>query len=106
MFTKFVTSRFFHFVILPLLIVAWFLYTDPSKGADTLMRIQLWAQVFLMTGLSYTVTKAMLGKASSEAAYDAAMTGNAAAGQAYLGMCLLRGLVFAGVLLFFAMLTR
>jgi hypothetical protein len=34
------------------------------------------------------------------------MMGNVAAGQAYLGMCQLRGFVFVGVLVFFAMLTR
>jgi hypothetical protein len=104
MFIKFVTSRFFQFIILPLAIIGWFIYTDPSKGADTALRIQLWAQAFLMTGLAYTVAKALLGKASSEDLYAESLKGNQAAGQAYLGVCLMRSLVLCGMLVFFAMM--
>ena len=104
MFIKFLTSRFFQFVILPLFIIGWFIYTDPSKGADTALRIQLWAQAFLMTGLAYTVAKALLGKASSEDLYAESLKGNQAAGQAYLGVCLMRALVLVGMLVFFAMM--
>jgi hypothetical protein len=106
MFIKFVTSRFFQFVILPLFVVGWFVYTDPSKGADTALRIQLWAQVFLMTGLAYAVAKSLLGKASSEELYAEALKGNQAAGLAYLGVCLMRALVLVGMFVFFAMSQR
>jgi hypothetical protein len=104
--SKFFTSRFFQFLILPLLVVAWFVWTDPSKGADTALRIQLWAQAFLVTGLAYTIAKSLLGKASSEDLYSEALKGNQAAGQAYLGVCQLRAIVLVGLLIFFAMLQR
>lgn len=104
--SKFFTSRFFQFLILPLIVVGWFVVTDPSKGADTLLRIQIWAQAFLVTGLAYTIAKSLLGKASSEDLYDLVKQGNAAAGQAYLGVCLLRAIVLVGLLIFFAMLQR
>jgi hypothetical protein len=103
MFIKFVTSRFFQFVILPLFIIGWFVYTDPSGGADTLLRVQLWVQAFLVTGLAYLVAKALLGKASSEDLYAESIKGNAAAGHAYLGVCLMRAVVLVGLLIFFAM---
>lgn len=102
--SKFFTSRFFQFLILPLCVVGWFIYTDPSKGADTALRIQLWAQAFLVTGLAYTIAKSLLGKASSEDLYEQVIQGNGAAGQAYLGVCLLRAIVLVGLLIFFAML--
>ena len=99
-------SRLFQFVVLPLLVLAWFLTTDPSKGADTLLRLQLWAQALLVTGLAYTIAKALLGTASSEELYSRCLGGNQAAGLAYLGMCLLRAIVLVGLLIFFAMLQR
>ena len=104
--SKFFTSRFFQFLILPLLVVAWFVWTDPSKGADTLMRVQIWAQAFLVTGLAYTIDKSLMGKASSEDLYDLVKQGNVAAGHAYLGKCLSRSIVLVGLLIFFAMQQR
>lgn len=104
MIAKILTSRIFQFAVLPLLIFAWFLLTDPSSGADTAMRIQLWAQALLVTGLAYAVAKSLLGSASSERLYDEALKGNQAAGQAYLGVCQMRAIVLAGLLVFFAML--
>lgn len=99
-------SRLFNFVLLPLLVLAWFVITDPSHGADTVMRLQLWAQALLVTGLAYTIAKALLGSASSEELYIRCLGGNQACGLAYLGMCLLRALVLIGLLVFFAMLQR
>lgn len=103
--TAFLQSRFFQFIVLPLLVVGWFIWTDPSKGADTLLRLQLWAQALLVTGLAYTIAKALLGKASSEELYAQVISGcNPSAGLAYLGMCLLRAIILVGLLIFFAML--
>lgn len=99
-------SRRFQFLALPLAILAWFLATDPSHGQDTLLRVQLWAQALLVTGLAYLVSKAILGASSSEALYNRALDGNTAAGIAYLGVCLLRALVLLGLLLFFAQVQR
>lgn len=101
-----VASRWFQFAALPLAVLAWFVWTDPSGGADTALRVQLWAQALLVTGLAYLVAKAMLGRASSEALYEAARGGNTGAGVAYLGVCLLRALVLVGLLLFFAQVQR
>lgn len=101
---KLLSSRFFQFVLLPLLVVCWFVWTDPSGGADTVLRAQLWAQALLVTGLAYLIAKSLLGSASSEALYVKAMEGNAAAGHAYLGVCLLRAIVLVGLLVFFALL--
>lgn len=103
---SFISSRAFIFTLLPLLVVGWLFVTDPSEGDDTLLRIQLGAQGLLVFGLGYLVSKAILGKASSEELYDAAKTGNVAAGVAYLGVCLLRSVVPAALLIFFAMLQR
>lgn len=99
-------SRFFQFLILPAIVLGWLWLTDPSHGADTLLRLQLWAQALLTTGLAYAVAKALLGKASSEDLYQKASDGNRAAGVAYLGVCLLRALVLLGLLLFFGLLQR
>jgi hypothetical protein len=104
MFMKFFASRAFQFALLPLVILAWFVLTDPSDGADTMMRVQLWAQALLVTGLAYVVAKSLLGKASSEDLYAEAISGKVSAGVAYLGVCLLRALVLVGLLVFFAML--
>ena len=109
MLTKILTvlgARWVQFAVIPALVLAWFLATDPSGGADTLLRVQLWLQAFLVTGLAYLVAKSMLGRASSEALYSEAMSGNTGAGVAYLGVCLLRALVLIGLLLFFAQVQR
>jgi hypothetical protein len=99
-------SRWFQFLLIPFAVLAWFIWTDPSEGADTLLRIQLWMQALIVTGLSYLVAKAMLGKASSEELYDMAARGVVSAGLAYFGVCLLRGLVLFSLLIFFALVQR
>lgn len=99
-------ARWFQFALIPALIFVWFWWTDPSGGADTMLRVQLWAQAFLVTGVAYLVAKAMLGRASSEDLYEQSIMGNYAAGIAYLGVCLLRAFVLMGLLLFFAQVQR
>ena len=104
---KFLESRLFQFLILPISILMWFLLTDPSHGADTFLRIQLFAQALLITGLSYLIAKAMLGKASSQALYDRITQHHStAAAIAYVGVCLLRGLILFSLLHFFATIQR
>jgi hypothetical protein len=105
-FLSVIGARWFQFVAVPLAILAWFYVTDPSGGADTMLRVQLWAQALMVTGLGYLIGKALLGRASSEQLYDAAMGGNTGAGIAYTGVCLLRALVLIGLLQFFAMVQR
>lgn len=104
---KIIGARWFQFALIPALVLVWFIVTDPSGGADTALRVQLWAQALLVTGLAYLIAKAMLGKASSEALYEKALTeGSFGAGVAYMGICLLRALVLIGLLLFFAQVQR
>jgi hypothetical protein len=99
-------ARVTQFVALPLAVLVWFTLTDPSGGADTVLRLQLWAQALLVTGLAYLVAKALLGRTSGEALYDKAIDGNIGAGLAYVGVCLLRALVLVGLLGFFAALQQ
>lgn len=97
------SARWFQFAAIPVAVFIWFLITDPSGGSDTLLRIQLWGQAFLVTGLAYLIAKAMMGKASSEELYRSALAGNQGAGTAYLGVCLLRSIVLLALLVFFGM---
>ncbi|CAB4122817.1 hypothetical protein UFOVP33_58 [uncultured Caudovirales phage] len=103
---SFLGSRTFQFLVIPILVLIWFIATDPSKGADTMLRVQLWAQALMVTGLAYLIAKAMLGSASSEELYDQSLLGNYAAGIAYVGVCLLRAMVLGGLLAFFAQVQR
>jgi len=106
-FLSFLGSRSFQFAIVPLIVLTWFIWTDPSpRYADTLLRLQLWGQAFLVTGVAYLIAKAMLGSAKSEDLYEQSIMGNYAAGIAYLGVCLLRAMVLWGLLSFFAQVQR
>lgn len=106
-FLSFLGSRSFQFAIVPFIVLAWFIWTDPSpRYADTLLRLQLWGQAFLVTGVAYLIAKAMLGSAKSEDLYEQSIMGNYAAGIAYLGVCLLRAMVLWGLLSFFAQVQR
>jgi hypothetical protein len=106
-FLSAINSRTSQFTIIPVLILVWFIWTDPSPGfADTLLRVQLWAQALLVTGVAYAICKAMLGTASSEDLYEQSIMGNYAAGIAYLGVCIMRVGVLIGLLLFFAQVQK
>lgn len=104
--TQTLSSRWLQFVVLPLMVLGWFVWTDPSEGADTLLRIQLWMQALLITGMAYLISKALLGATSSEDLYARASRGVVSAGIAYLGVCLLRVGVLFALLLFFALIQR
>jgi hypothetical protein len=99
-------ARWFQFALIPLLVFVWFWWTDPSGGADTLLRAQLWAQAFCVTGVAYLISKAMLGSASSEDLYEQTIMGSYAAAIAYVGVCLLRAMVLWGLLSFFAQVQK
>ena len=106
-FLNFLGSRTFQFTIVPLIVLVWFVTTDPSPHfADTILRLQLWGQAFLVTGVAYLIAKAMLGSAKSEDLYEQSIMGNYAAGIAYMGVCLLRAMVLWGLLSFFAQVQR
>lgn len=97
------SSRLTQFILLPLLVLAWFAWSDPTQGAaDTLLRIQLWAQAVLITGVAYLVAKSLSGRVSGESLARSAQHGSIAAAIAFAGLCLLRGVVLLALLLFFA----
>lgn len=104
--TRLLTSRVTQFGVIPAVVLAWFLATDPSRGADTLLRIQLWSQALLITGIAYLIAKAFTGRASSEELYDQVLANNKAAGVAYLGVCILRATVLLALLVFFGLVQR
>lgn len=103
---RILSARWFQFALIPFAIFIWFLATDPSGGADTLLRLQLWGQAFLVTGIAYLIAKALLGNTSSGTLYARALEGNQAAGIAYLGVCLLRSVVLFALLLFFGLVQK
>ena len=103
---KFLRSRILQFAIAPLLVIGWYLLTDPSHGAETQLRLQLLAQAFLLNGIAFVASKALLGNACSGDLYDQAISGNLAAGCAFVGVCIVRALTLLGLLLFFAMVQR
>lgn len=98
--------RTFQFIVVPVAILLWFIVTDPSNGADTLLRLQLFAQALLVTGFAYLISKATLGRASSQTLYEKAKNGNQAAAIAYLGICILRGLILFSLLYFFGTVNK
>lgn len=104
--THALAARCVQFVVLPLAVLAWFAWSDPSHGADTLLRVQLWAQALLITGVAYLVARGLSGRVRGEGLADAAQRGSVASGVAFAGLCVLRGLVLVGLLLFFAGTVR
>lgn len=102
------TSRWTTMVILPASVLLWFLVTDPSRdAADTLLRVQIWAQALLITGVAYAVAKSLSGKTGGEElAANARDKGCLASAVAFAGLMLLRGLVLLALLLFFALSAR
>jgi len=101
------TSRWTTMVILPAAVLLWFLLTDPSRdAADTLLRVQIWAQALLITGVAYALAKSLSGKTSGEELAAGAGRGCLASAVAFAGLMLLRGLVLFALLLFFALSAR
>lgn len=100
-------SRWSTMVILPAAVLLWFLLTDPTRdAADTLLRVQIWAQALLITGVAYAVAKSLSGKTSGEELAAGAGRGCLASAVAFAGLMLLRGLVLFSLLLFFALTAR
>ncbi len=101
--THALAARCVQFVLLPALVLIWFAWSDPSQGAaDTLLRVQLWAQAVLITGVAYLVARGLSGRVRGEGLAEAAQRGSVSSGIAFAGLCVLRGLVLLGLLLFFA----
>lgn len=103
---KVLSARWFQFALVPFVVFVWFLATDPSNGADTMLRLQLWGQAFIVTGFAYLIAKALLGNTSASTLYEHTLEGNQAAGTAYLGVCLLRSVVLFALLVFFGLVQK
>jgi hypothetical protein len=86
--------RLWAFWIAAIAVITWYWTTDPDKGADTIARLQWLAWMVVAAGPVYLLRRAFFDKARSKDAYDEAMKGNIGAGLAFLGLCILTGLLF------------
>lgn len=75
-------------------VVAWSYFTDPSGGAETMVRVQWVAWVVVLAGPVYLLRRALMDGARSRRAYERAMESPIGAGLVFLGLCLLAGLLF------------
>ena len=103
MFNKFITSlhsRTFNFAVLPFLVICLFL--SLVHWGDIATRALIVMQYVPLAGLAYLISKGLGGKVSSEDAYDAAMKNNTGAGLVYIGIMIMRTLIFFTLCLAFA----
>jgi hypothetical protein len=85
-------SRFFNFVLLPLLVGVIYCLTT---GVDDLkLRLMIIAQMFFVNMVAFFLAKAITAGVSSEAAHKEAMSGNVAAGVVYFAILLVRVVVY------------
>lgn len=78
-------------------VLGWHLATDPSGGAETVVRLEwlLWA--LLAAAPAYLVRKGMHDYANGREVYRKAMESPTGAGLVFVGLCLLGGLLFLGI---------
>lgn len=88
------TIRFVMFWLLAVFVIAWYYFTDPDGGQDTIIRLQWLAWMFVISGPVYLLRRAFFDKVRSKEAYDEAMKGNIAAGLVFLGLAIFAGLLF------------
>ncbi len=86
--------RVWIFWIAALAVVAWYYLTDPSQGAETVVRLQWLAWVSVLAGPVYLLRRALMDGARSKDAYRRAMESSIGAGLVFIGLCLLTGLLF------------
>lgn len=77
-------------------VVLWFLGTDYSGGAETLVRLQVLTWGVLAIGLAHLGRKALHDYAEGRKVYQKAMESPTGAGLVFLGLCILAGLLFLG----------
>lgn len=100
-------SRWTVFVLIPLAIAAWLALSVPGGLADLLLRLQIWGQAALATGAAYIISKALAGRVNGEDAANRALNNDSfSSGLVFLGLCIQRGAVFLGLVLFFAFQAR
>lgn len=81
-----------------LAVIVWYFFTDPSHGAETLVRLQWMAWVAVAAGPVYLLRRALMDNSRSSVAYKAAMKSSTGAGLVFLGLCILTGLLFLAVI--------
>lgn len=92
------SMRLWIFWLAALAVILWYFLTDPSSGAETLMRLQWLAWVAVAAGPVYLLRRALMDGARSHEAYNKAMRTGIGAGLVFLGLCLLTGLLFLAVI--------
>lgn len=88
--------RFWVMWFAAVMVVAWYFFTDPDGGAETIARLQWLAWIVVGAGPVYLLRKALM-PGDGKTAWAAAMGGNLAAGVVWAGMALLTGLLFLAV---------
>lgn len=93
------SHRLWFFFLLPVVLLAWNFATDPDGGAETLVRVQWWSWILIGSGPVYLIRRALIGDQGTRAgdAYREAIKHPVGAGLAFLGFCVLTGLLFLGV---------
>lgn len=86
--------RFWFMWIAAIAVVGWYWTTDPDGGAETLMRLQWMAWLFVVSGPVYLLRRALMDGAKSRVALGKALETPAGAGMVFLGLCILTGLLF------------
>lgn len=85
--------RFWLFMMVPAAVIYWFWESDPDKGADTLVRLQVMAWMMIFAGAIYLLRKAFV-KGDSKDAWEMIKQGNIAAAVWSAGVAVLAGLLF------------
>lgn len=80
-----------------LAVIAWFGWTDPDGGAETLVRLQWLLWITVVAGPVYLLRRALMDQARSRDAYRKAMESSTGAGLVFLGLCIVTGLLFLAV---------
>ena len=75
-------------------VVTWYYCTDPDGGAETIARLQWVSWLVVLTGPVYLLRRALMDGARSNNAYRKALEHPIGAGLAFLGLCLLTGMLF------------
>jgi len=88
------SMRLWVFWFAALAVIGWYFFTDPSHGAETLVRLQWLAWVAVAAGPVYLLRRALMDGARSNTAYKKAMRTSTGSGLVFLGLCLLTGLLF------------
>ncbi len=77
-----------------LVVILWYYFTDPSEGAETVVRLQWMAWVLVAAGPVYLLRRALMDEARGHTAYRKALSSATGAGLVFLGLCILTAVLF------------